>query len=36
LRDDIEPPKDISREELLACSNQKVIADQIALTNIMK
>lgn len=36
LRDDLEVPKEVSREELLACSNQKVIADQIALTNIMK
>jgi len=36
LRKDIEKKKDISREELLKCSNQKIIADQIALTNIMK
>ncbi|MFK7780422.1 MAG: Asp-tRNA(Asn)/Glu-tRNA(Gln) amidotransferase subunit GatC [Candidatus Gracilibacteria bacterium] len=36
LREDIEKPKAISREELLQCSNQKIIADQIALTNIMK
>jgi aspartyl-tRNA(Asn)/glutamyl-tRNA(Gln) amidotransferase subunit C len=36
LREDIEKNKTISREELLACSNQKIIADQIAITNIMK
>ena len=36
LRTDIEEKKDITREELLACSNQKVIANQIAITNIMK
>lgn len=36
LREDIETPKIISREELLNCSNQKIIADQIAITNIMK
>lgn len=36
LRDDIELPKKVSREELLACSWQKIIADQIAITNIMK
>ncbi len=36
LRKDIEKKKEISREELLECSNQKIIADQIALTNIMK
>lgn len=36
LREDIESPKKISRAELLACSKQKIIADQIAITNIMK
>lgn len=36
LREDIESPRKISREELLACSKQKIIANQIALTNIMK
>jgi len=33
---DEEKNKTITREELLACSNQKVIANQIAITNIMK
>lgn len=36
LREDIEKKKTISREELLSCSNQKVIANQIAITSIMK
>ncbi len=36
LREDLETKKTISREELLACSKQKIIADQIAITNIMK
>ena len=36
LRDDIIIEKNVSREELLSCSNQKIIADQIAITNIMK
>lgn len=36
LREDIEGSKNITRAELLACSNQKVIADQIAISNIMK
>ena len=36
LREDIETKKDISREELLSCSRQKIIADQIAITSIMK
>lgn len=36
LREDIETPKTITREELLKCSKQKIIANQIALTNIMK
>lgn len=34
-RKDIEKKKEISREELLACSNQKIIQDQIAVSNIM-
>ncbi len=36
LREDIIEVKEITRKELLACSNQKIIADQIAITNIMK
>jgi len=36
LREDIENTKKNSREKLLACSKQKIIANQIALTNIMK
>lgn len=36
LREDIQANKNITRAELLACSNQKVIADQIAISNIMK
>lgn len=36
LREDIEIKKDITRKDLLECSNQKIIADQIAITNIMK
>lgn len=36
LREDIEEDKEISRKELLDCTNQKVIADQIAITSIMK
>ena len=36
LREDIETPKTLQPKELLACSNQKVIADQIAIANIMK
>lgn len=36
LREDKEIEKEISREELLACTNQKVVADQIAITSIMK
>ena len=35
LRKDIEGEKTISREELLACSKQKIIQDQIAISNIM-
>jgi aspartyl/glutamyl-tRNA(Asn/Gln) amidotransferase C subunit len=36
LREDFETNKNISRADLLACSNQKIIADQIAISNIMK
>lgn len=36
LREDNQKQKNISREELLNCSNQKVVANQIAITNIMK
>lgn len=36
LRKDIEVEKKVSRKELLDCSNQQVIADQIAIANIMK
>lgn len=36
LREDEIKVKTISRNDLLACSNQKVIAEQIAITNIMK
>jgi aspartyl/glutamyl-tRNA(Asn/Gln) amidotransferase C subunit len=36
LREDLSVDKTISRSELLACSKQKIIADQIAITNIMK
>ena len=36
LRKDELAEKEISREELLSCSNQQVIADQIAVNNIMK
>ena len=36
LREDKENENNISRMELLECSNQKIIADQIAITNIMK
>ena len=36
LREDDKKEKYNSREELLACSNQKVIANQIAISNIMK
>jgi len=36
LREDVESEKIISREELLNCSNQQVIAEQIAISNIMK
>ena len=36
LRDDFEAKKDVTPAELLACSNQKVVAKQIAVANIMK
>lgn len=36
LREDVLWEKEITRKELLDCTNQKVIADQIALTSIMK
>lgn len=37
LREDIElKEKKQTREDLLKCSNQKIIADQIAISNIMK
>ena len=36
LRKDEKKKKYNSREELLTCSNQKVIANQIAISNIMK
>ena len=35
FREDIEIKKQISRDELLNCSNQKVIQNQIAVSNIM-
>ncbi len=36
LREDIQVNKEITREDLLSCSNQKVIANQITISNIMK
>ena len=36
LREDELKEKEVSREELLECTNQQVIADQIAINNIMK
>ena len=36
LRKDELKEKEISREELLACSPEQIIADQIAVNNIMK
>ena len=36
LRKDNLEKKEISREQLLWCSNQQVVADQIAIANIMK
>lgn len=35
LREDILEEKEVSREELLNCSNQKIIQNQIAISNIM-
>lgn len=35
FRKDIEIKKEITREELLACSKQKIIQNQIAISNIM-
>lgn len=36
LRADVETQKETSTKDLLACSPQKVVADQIAVSNIMK
>ncbi len=36
LRDDVVRKSEISQQELLGCTGQKVIASQIALPNIMK
>lgn len=36
LREDVLGEKKISRKELLDCSNMQVVADQIAISNIMK
>ena len=36
LREDIETPKTVKPLDLLACSPQKVVANQIAVSNIMK
>jgi len=36
LREDIIEKKSIDKKDLLKCSNQKIIADQIAITNIMQ
>lgn len=36
LRADVETQKETTTKELLACSPQKVVADQIAVSNIMK
>lgn len=36
LRDDIETKKTITTKELLECSNQNIIWNQIAISNIMK
>lgn len=35
LREDDEIQKKVTREELLKCSNQRIIQDQIAVSNIM-
>ncbi len=36
LRDDVETQKETEVKDLLACSKQKVVANQIAISNIMK
>ncbi len=36
LRDDIEIKKEMNPKELINCSNQKIIANQIIIPNIMK
>lgn len=36
LRDDVEKEKIVQPKELLDCSKQKVVANQIAISNIMK
>ena len=36
LREDIQKEKEVTPAELLKCSNQKVVANQIAVSNIMK
>ncbi len=36
LREDIITERIVTREQLLACSNQKIIAKQVTITNIMK
>jgi len=36
LREDTQTEKKVSRKELLDCSSEQVIADQIAVANIMK
>lgn len=36
LREDKEVEKEISPKDLLNCSNQKIVANQIAVANIMK
>lgn len=36
LREDVEVQKEVTPKELLACSNQKIVANQIAISNIMK
>jgi aspartyl/glutamyl-tRNA(Asn/Gln) amidotransferase C subunit len=36
LREDIETEKTTTPQDLLACSKQKIVARQIAVTNIMK
>lgn len=36
IREDVEKEKQITWEDLLSCSNQKVVGNQIILPNIMK